>query len=544
MSTSERKVAADEVNDEDRMWMPGVSGVRGGVIIDAASLDKPLELDAQVAIVGSGAGGSVLASRLTQAGIRVVMLEAGPWVTKDQFNLREEDAFGAMYQDRGTRFTGDGSIGILQGRTAGGGTTINWTTCYRTPDHVLDHWARVHGVDGLTSNALEPHFEVIEKRLNISKWPVELANANNRKLLDGARKLGWQAAATKRNVKGCANSGYCGMGCPVDAKQGMHLTYLPDALEAGMTLIVNSPVQRLVREGAKATSIVARAHHPNAATPVGHDIIVRAQTIVVSGGALNSPALLLRSGLNANGRVGKRTFLHPVIGVLGRYKEPVQGFYGAPQSVASHEFARPDSDRMGVFLEAAPVHPVLAASVLPVMGESAQAAMADLAHLSALIALHIDGFVPGDVGGTVSLRPGGLPKLDYPISDALQGMLRLSHRRLAELTLAAGADWAMTLHTNPLRMRTAKDLKKLDQLRYGAHQHFMVSAHQMGGCMMGADPDQAVVDSTFRFRGIDNLFVVDGSVFPTSLGVNPSQTIYGLAHHAATFVGASVGVSV
>ena len=178
------------------------------------------------------------------------------------------------------------------------------------------------------------------------------------------------------------------------------------------------------------------------------------------------------------------------------------------------------------------------------MGESAQEAMAELANFSALIALHIDGFAPGDVGGTVSLRPGGLPKLDYPISDALQGMLKLSHRRLAELTLAAGAEWAMTLHTNPLRMSSHEDLNKLDDLRYGAHQHFMVSAHQMGGCMMGADPDQAVVDSEFRVRDIDNLFVIDGSVFPTALGVNPSQTIYGLAHYGAEFVGASVGVTV
>jgi len=514
-----------------------------GSIIDAATLTKPLELTAQVAIIGSGAGGSVLAARLTAAGVSVVMVEAGPWISKEDFKLREEQAYGLMYQDRGTRFTGDGSIGILQGRAAGGGTAINWTTCYRTPDHVLDHWAHQHGVEGLTSAVLEPHFDTVEQRLNIFEWPVESANANNRKLLDGARKLGWQAGPTKRNVKGCVNSGYCGMGCPVDGKQAMHVTYIPDAIQAGMNLVVNCPIDRLVHEGSKVTAVVGQAQANADSEPLGQAVTIRAETVVVSGGALNSPALLLRSGLNSNGRVGKRTFLHPVIGILGKYADPVQGFYGAPQSVASHHFAKPEAGRMGFFFEAAPVHPMLAASVLPAMGDAAQKAMGELSHFSALIALHIDGFAPGDDGGTVSLRPGGLPKLDYPISDVFARTLKISHRKLAELTLEAGAEWAMTLHTRPLQLKGKSDLEALDGLAYGAHEHFLVSAHQMGGCAMGRDEDLSVVDSQFRLRGMDNVFVVDGSVFPTSLGVNPSQTIYGLAHYGAEFVAKSVGVS-
>ena len=512
-----------------------------GSVIDAAKLELPLSLDADVVIVGSGAGGSVLAARLTAAGLRVVMLEAGPWVTKEQLTLREEDAFQGMYQDRGTRFTGDGSIGILQGRVAGGGTTVNWTTCYRTPDRVLEHWAKVHGVTGLSSAALEPHFDAVEGRLNIAPWPVELANANNQKLLDGAKKLGWQAAPTKRNVKACANSGYCGMGCPVDAKQAMHVTYLPDALADGLTLVVNCPVDRLERQGARMTGVKGRAHLPAAGRAAGQEVTVAAKTVVVSAGAINSPALLLRSGIDAKGRVGRRTFLHPVIGILGRYEDPVLGFYGAPQSVASHQFVEPEPAGVGFFFEAAPVHPVLAASVLPKIGAQAQEAMAELAHFSALIALHIDGFAPGDEGGTVSLRPGGAPRLDYPISAALQRTFKTSHRKLAELTLAAGADWAMTLHSQPYMLRSSADLPGLSQLAYGAHEHFLVSAHQMGGCMTGPDPNRSVVDARFKVHGLENLFIVDGSVFPTSLGVNPSQTIYGLAHRSAEWVAASVG---
>jgi choline dehydrogenase-like flavoprotein len=507
-----------------------------GEVIHASAASADLELDAQVCIVGSGAGGGVLAMRLAQAGVRVVMLEAGPYVLKDEFTLREEDAYPLLYQDHGTRVSGDGSVTVMQGRSVGGGTTVNWTTCYRTPEHVLDHWAKVHGIKGLSTKRLEPHFEAVEKRLNIHQWPEEMANANNKKLLEGARQLGWQVGATRRNVRGCVNSGYCGMGCPVDAKQSMLITTLADALDAGMILVADCPVERIETEGRRAVSVVARAQGRDDALPQGIKVRVRAELIVVSAGALNGPALLLRSGLNPDGAVGKRTFIHPVIALLGRYAEPVQGFYGAPQSVASHQFAKADAGEVGFFFEVAPVHPMLAASVLPSLGGEAQEVLSNLAHFGALIALHIDGFSPGDEGGTVSLRAGGLPKLNYPISKALSRAMKRSHKRLTELTFAAGAQWALSLHADTLRMDNAAQIARLDERSYGAFKHVIFSAHQMGGCAMGK-----VVDENFKLREMDNIFVVDGSVFPTSLGVNPSQTIYGLAHLAAESIAKKLG---
>jgi hypothetical protein len=264
--------------------------------------------------------------------------------------------------------------------------------------------------------------------------------------------------------------------------------------------------------------------------------------VVVSGGAINSPGLLLRSGINPAGRVGLRTFLHPVVGMIGRYKDPVEGFYGAPQSIASHQFVEPDAGQVGFFFETAPVHPMLAASAYPGFGLPMQGFIQELAHVGIMIALHVDGFLPGDEGGTVSLRPGGLPKLNYPVSGPLRQAMATSHKRLAELNFAAGADWVSTLHTNPVKMSDSSDLKRLDDQSYGAFQHAIFSAHQMGGCAMGADPNRSVVDQRCQVRGLTNLFVVDGSVLPTSLGVNPSQTIYGMAHWAAEHIAASVGV--
>jgi choline dehydrogenase-like flavoprotein len=508
-----------------------------GEIIKASELDAPLSLKTKVCIIGSGAGGAVLAMRLTEAGIDTIMLEAGPLVSSEDFTLREDEAYPLLYQDRGARVSGDGAITIMQGRSVGGGTTVNWTSCYRTPEPVLRHWSEVHGVKSLTSKRLEPHFEAIEKLLSIAPWPESLSNANNRKLFTGARKLGWQVEPTRRNVAGCVSSGYCGMGCPVDAKQAMHLTTIPAALKAGMTLIAECPVLRLEKEGARVSAVVARAQAVGDAEPKGQMIRVEAELVVVSAGALNGPALLLRSQINPGGKVGKRTFLHPVVAMIGRYAEPVHAFYGPPQSVASHQFIKPQPGGYGMFIESAPVHPMLAASVLPASGLEIADLLADLAHMGALIALHVDGFE--DEGGSVSLRPGGLPKLDYPVSRGLAAAMKLSHKRLAELSLAAGAEWVASLHPEQMILRNKADLKRLDGLEYGAFAHTIFSAHQMGGCAMG---HRGVVDEHFALRGMDNLYVVDGSLFPTSLGVNPSQSIYGLAHLAAEEIAKAVGV--
>ena len=185
-----------------------------------------------VCIIGSGAGGGILAAGLMERSLDVVMLEAGGYHTRRDFDLHEQTAFPMLYQGRGGRSTVDLAISILQGRSVGGGTTINWTTCFRTPERILAHWQAHHGIEGLDAASLAPHFEAVEARLNIHTWPEAAANANNRKLLDGCRKLGWEASPLRRNVKGCANSGFCGMGCPVDGKQSQHVTSIPDAVAA------------------------------------------------------------------------------------------------------------------------------------------------------------------------------------------------------------------------------------------------------------------------------------------------------------------------
>lgn len=498
--------------------------------IEGHTLTAPVDRSCDVCIVGSGAGGSVAAARLAALGLDVIVLEAGGSYRRPDFVRPDERwSYPNLYQERGGRATADQAITVLQGCGVGGGTLVNWTTCFRTPERILAHWRAEHGVE-LASDALAPSFESVEQRLNISTWPAERANANNRTLSRGCEALGWSWIALRRNVRGCADSGLCGLGCPVDGKQAMHLTYLADAAAAGASLYSGVRVQRLVVERGEVVRVEGVTQQPGTDRDAGERFTVRPRLTVVSGGAINTPALLMRSGIR-HPALGRRTFLHPVIAVLGRYAERIAPFYGAPQSISSHAFI--EREGIGFFLELAPMQPMLAASAGWASRGVLARMMRDLPHLSGILALHVDGLLPGDEGGTVTLKADGRPRLDYPTRPALVEAMRASHEVVARIHLAAGAEWVGTTHRRTVEITRESELPRLGQRSYGALEHAIFSAHQMGGCAMGADPERHVVDPQLAVRGVGRLAVVDGSVLPTALGVNPSQTIYGLAHHFA-----------
>ncbi|MCB9744114.1 MAG: GMC family oxidoreductase [Alphaproteobacteria bacterium] len=506
----------------------------------AGDLTQDLDLSCDVCIIGSGAGGGTLAAGLATSGLNVVMLEAGSHYEASTFSQSEREAYPALYQDRGARSTADGAITVLQGRAVGGGTTVNWTTCFRTPERVLKHWAERYGLEALSPDALAPHFEAMEGRTHIGPWPESLVNGNNGALLRGCRALGWHVETLRRNVNGCRNSGLCGLGCPYDAKQGMLLTTIPDAIAAGMVLLANTQAWTLEQEGDRVTAVKARVLHPDSHRPTGVQVTVRPKVCVVAGGALNSPALMLRSGINPNGLVGHRTMLHPVVGLPALYPEPVAGWAGAPQSAASHHFAERGEDKVGFFMEVNPLQPMLAAAAFPAFSPAQGEFMARLPYLGSLISLCIDGLHPDSPGGVVSLKDDGSPKLDYPVTPALVEAMKAAHIAMAQVAFAAGAERTSSYHNQPVELREADKVELLGYAPFGAYAHAIFTAHQMGGCQMGADPEASVVDVEHRVRGVPNLFVVDGSVFPTSLGVNPSLSIYAIAHRARRFVGEAV----
>jgi choline dehydrogenase-like flavoprotein len=511
-----------------------------GRIFTGRDLASDVEQRPDVCVIGSGAGGAVLAARLAAMGLRVVVLEEGGWFKPEEAVLDEAVAYPRLYQEHAQRATADQSITILQGRTVGGGTAVNWTTSFRTPERVLERWRRDHGLSAFTNELLAPHFAAVEERLHIHEETEENVNANNRVLWDGAGRLGFARARTRRNVDGCTNLGYCGMGCPIGARQSADVTYVPDAIAAGALLYANTRAVKLELEGRRVVAVHGQVLDPATDQPNGRRVVVRPKVVVLSGGAINTPVLLLRSGIDLAGKVGARTFMHPVAVMIGLHPQAIEGYYGAPQSVASHHFIDRGPGKVGFFMETAPVHPVLAASAMGGFGAVHQRLMARLPHASALIALAADGFLPSDEGATVSLRRDGRVRIDYPLPAPTWEALREGCKALARIHLAAGAESVWSLHEPPMEIRSEADVARLDRAPWAPCRVRIFTAHQMGGCAMGADPERSVTTPELRLRAHENVFVVDGSVFPSSLGVNPQLTIFALAHWAAANVGAAV----
>lgn len=500
----------------------------GWSYLDASTLTADRQFEADVVIVGSGAGGAMAAEQLCLAGFKVILLEMGSLYEGKNFKQQERWAYPALYQDGAGRKTLDQSIGILQGRTVGGSTTVNWTTSIRTPQKTLDYWRTEFGSD-LTSENLAPYFQQAEQRLNIHPWPVP-PNANNDKLRQGCEALGWQYTVIKRNVNGCANLGYCGMGCPINAKQSMLVSTIPAAMQAGAMLISRVSARELKWKNDQVQSLVAvpvdQYYQPTSKLKLSF----KAKHYIVAAGAIGSPALLLRSKVpDPSGRLGKHTYLHPSVISGALFEETIAGHSGAPQSIYSDQFIWPAAEEIGFKLEVPPLHPVLMATKLTGIAQSHAALMQQFNQLQVIIALLRDGFHPDSQGGTVVLSEQGEPVVDYPLSDYLWQGVQKAYLAMAEIQFAAGAKSVLPIHQDAKlysSWRQAREaIKALPLQKYRAT---LASAHVMGGCNLSANPDKGVVNLQGRHHQLENLSVFDGSVFASSLGANPQLTIYAL----------------
>ena len=511
--------------------------------VDASQLTEAQTLEADVVIVGSGAGGGVTAEILTAAGLDVVIVEEGPLRTSSDFNMREAEAYPELYQESAARKTADKAINILQGRCVGGSTTVNWTSSFRTPPTTLNWWQSAHGLKRLGVDAMAPWFAAMEERLHVGLWPVP-PNENNAALARGASKLGIPVAVMRRNVKLCWNLGYCGMGCPTNAKQSMLLTTIPAALTKGATLISRLRAERLEFSGRQASALIASALKPDGLHPSGIAVTLRARHFVLAGGAINSPALLLRSqASDPYDLLGKRTFLHPTLISSGLFAQPIRAYAGAPQSVYSDHFLDTVAvdGPLGFKLEVPPLHPVLFSTTLQGWGEAHARLMREFANSQTILALVRDGFHPASRGGRVRLRDDGSPLLDYPLDATFWEAARRALLTMAEIQFAAGARWVTPVHEATTGYSSWAEARRgLAELPLAPLRCRVVSAHVMGGCAMGDVPERGVVDDEGRHFQIENLSLHDGSVFPTSIGANPQLSIYGLTARNASLLAAAL----
>jgi choline dehydrogenase-like flavoprotein len=461
-------------------------------------------LEADVCVIGAGAGGAVVAAELAEGGARVVVLEQGPSHDPDGFTARPMEMMARLYRDGGQTVTlGAPPIALPLGRGLGGTTLVNSGTCFRTPAHVLERWRREHGLE-LDGGALDPCFERVERALSVAEVTPELAGANAAVARRGAERLGWSHGYLRRNARGCVGSGVCAFGCPTSAKQHVGITYLPRAQDAGATVLTGTDVQSILVEGGRARGVRARA------------LEVRAPRVVVAAGTIHTPLLLARSGFGAaSGQLGRNLVLHPATAAFALMDEVVDMARGVPQSFYVDEFARE-----GIMFEGVAGPPAYVALSLPLTGARHAAAMADYRHLAQF------GLMVSDSSrGNVRLprrRRGGQALIRYDIVEQDVAKFRAGLARLEELFRAAGAREVylpLPLGVTPARAR-AQDLK-------------LMAFHPLGTARVDADPARGVLDPDLRVHGVEGLHVADGSVMPSSLGVNPQITIMALATRLA-----------
>lgn len=370
-------------------------------------------------------------------------------------------------------------------------------------------------------------------------------NENNDLLRRGAATLGIPAAAIARNVKGCWNLGSCGMGCPTNAKQSMLVTTLPVALDHGAQMLVQTRALKLQITRDTVTALVCGEVRQDGNLASAATTSISAKHYIVAGGAINSPALLMRSGTpDPHGLLGTRTFLHPVVISAAIFDQRVAGWSGAPQTVYSDHFLGTDpiDGPIGYKLEAPPMHPVIFASTLPGHGVEQAELLRQFPNTHSLLALMRDGFHPMAPGGTVSLRSDGSPVLDYPLTDFVMDGARRAFLSMAEIQFAAGAREVLPVHEMATRYTTwAQARKAIHELPMKPLLTRVVSAHVMGGCAMGATERQGTVQPDGRHWHLRNLSVHDGSLFPTSIGANPQLSVYGIVNMLATGLARQLG---
>lgn len=373
--------------------------------VEPLTITAGTTLEADVVVIGSGAGGGVVAACLAQAGKSVIILEQGPFVAPEGFHGRELEAMQALYWSGGLLGSHDRSVSLLAGACVGGGTTINWLSSFRPPERLRQEWEAA-GIEGLTGPDFDAAIDAVEARVAVTDTESACApESRDGRFAAGCQRLGYAVHPMRRNARGCGDCGWCGFGCPRSAKQSTLVTFLEDAAACGARMVAHCRAEKILIENGRATGVLARVR--DSQSKAEHPITVRAKAVVVAAGAIGSPALLQRSGLT-NPNIGRHLHLHPTVPVLGAYPEPTYPWSGVTQARYSDRFA----DLVGGYgflLETAPAHPGLLAVVTPwLSARQYKEAMLEARNLCGTIVLTRDR---GE--GTVRANAEGRPIIRY-----------------------------------------------------------------------------------------------------------------------------------
>jgi choline dehydrogenase-like flavoprotein len=521
------------------------SGYPGPLGVQKPSSPRPLtvtvpqrdtDLSCEICIIGSGAGGGAATAVLAAAGKDVIVLEAGSYYDDADFDGAELGGFQRLYVEGGFAATADHSVGLLAGECFGGGTIINYCTSFRTPDDVRAEWASA-GVPWITSDEYTRSLDAVCSRLSVN-LDHNRVSAREQILERGLRALGWHAAAMPRNVIGCEQGkicGYCGYGCAIGAKQSTTKTWLADAQAAGARFFVDTRAQRIRIEADVATGVEAVSRS-------GHRVSIRCKAVVVACGAIHTPALLLRSGLR-NEHIGRHLHLHPVSNVCGVFDEEIRPWEGTMQAIYSdeHHFL---TGNYGVKYETTALQPVIAVAVLPWRDPRHYRSL--LAKLSSTVGIGV--LLRDRDGGRVTIDSQGNPVSHYALSNFDRAHLRHGFIGAARILEAAGARMIFSPHAKWCAYEPAHSGKTsgsldsftqaMDSAGWDSGRLALFSFHIMGTARLGGSPKTSATNPGGETWEVRNLYVMDGSSFPSASGVNPMISIEAIAYRNASALAA------
>jgi choline dehydrogenase-like flavoprotein len=477
------------------------------------STESPSVLTADAVIVGSGAGGAMAARTLSRAGLDVVILEEGRRWTAEEFRTTHPiERYAGLYRGAGATIAlGRPSVVLPIGRAVGGTTVVNSGTCFRPPTAVQRRWRDDFGLGLADPERLAQRLDEVERTLRVAPVPLEIMGRNGRMLLDAAGELGWRAAPIPRNAPGCEGCCQCAIGCPRNAKFGVHLNALPQACAAGARIVSHARVERVLHRDGRARGVRARR-------PDGTAIDVLADTVIVAAGATETPGLLRRSGIGAHPRLGRNLALHPAVQLGGRFERDVYAWRGVLQSAAVHEFHESD----GVLIEATSTPPGMGSMVFPGYGAELLGWLDRAPQIATFGAMVADR----GVGSVLSARGETLVRYSIARDDIAKLVVALE--AMGRLLFAAGAVEVLTGLPGAPTVTSQEALREV--LRSADPRSLHLAAfHPTGTAAAGADEQLCPVDATGRLRGTDGVWIADASILPSSPEVNPQLSIMALA---------------
>jgi choline dehydrogenase-like flavoprotein len=510
------------VKDETPRWLAQVT--------DGREATEDMELECEVVVIGTGAGGAAAAYELASRGRAVLMLEEGDYHRRSTFRGRASVSNREMYRDSAMTISlGNVGIPVWAGRAVGGSTVINSGTCYRAPERVFARWQKELGLPAVFSEeGLSPYYDRVETMLGVAPADPKYAGRIAGLIARGADKLGYTHGVLRRNAPGCDGQGVCCFGCPTGAKRSTDVSYVPEALLRGAQLVTAARVTRVDIEGGRARGVTAELRGKDGK----RTLRVKADAVVVAGGTLMTPLLLRRSGACRTSRMlGKNLSIHPASKVLALFDEKVEQWDGIPQSYSIDQFADE-----GMLFEGASVPYELAATAIPWIGPRFMEMMEQFPHLATF------GFMIEDTSrGEVREGPNGSPLMLYNLNRHDTARMQRGLEILTEVFQAAGARRVFPFAAGHDDVSTKGALERLRSSRLKAGDFDVTAFHPLGTCRVGADPRTSCLGPDHEAHDVGGLYVADGSAVPSALGVNPQMTIMAMALRTAEIIDSRLG---